>query len=645
MTIRATRAAALGVLLWSGLSLAASVTLDKEPVVLGRTESVGVIIKINELPGTEARPLRLSVNVGSFGNIERVGPGTYRTVYLPPSTRFPQVALAAAWRETGPDAPIDFFRFPLYGMTQVPVSARAGSEVRVEVGVQEFGPVTVGASGKAVVPVVVPPGIPEAIISVKEKSGAVTRKHARVDVPPYNRLTMVVVPHALLASGKDSARIEVFYDLGGANLPADRLKLTASLGEAIFERAEQGRYVYRYVPPTGTTEREVRFDASVIGDPVTRGSIDLALGLPPPATVVITAPEAPVPSDGHSTAKISVLVFDATGLGLPQQKVEVTANGRALAKPTYIGNGLYEATFVAPAAYPAAGLVQLLAKVSREGGPLTAAANYQVTAMAVPSAINVELQPNPVAADGKSKGRVTLDVRDSAGRPLQGAQLFLIADLGVMSPLVELGEGRYQSDFTAPSEAATGEANVRIIDGSGTFEKNLQIPLRAGPSFLIGPRGGYTHSLGQLSGPRIGLDLWIPFHIGRAVLGFGVSGAWEPASQTVKDASGLFSTRSTATIVPVIARLGYELFASRRISLHAGLGAQLTWAEVRNSVLRAPASAVRVGGLGFLNGGITLGPGQLFAELSFAFAPVEHADFRLNAGGLGLDLGYRLGLF
>jgi hypothetical protein len=634
------------VLLSSAVSFGASVALDKEPVVLGRTESVGLIIKIDELPGTEARPLRLSVNVGSFGNIERVGPGTYRTVYLPPSTRFPQVALVAAWRETGPDAPIDFFRFPLYGMTQVPVSARAGSEVKVEVGVQEFGPVTVGTGGKAVVPVVVPPGIPEAIITVREKSGAVTRKHARVDVPPYNRITMAVVPHALLASGKDSARIEVFYDLGGANLPADRLKLHASLGDAIFERAESGRYVYRYTPPTGTTEREVRFDASVTGDPVTRGSIDLALGLPPPSTVVVTAPERPIPSDGHSSAKVAVLVFDATGLGLPQQKVEVTANGRPLPVVSYVGNGLYEATYIAPTAYPAGGLVQFLARVPRAGAPpLTATANYQVLAMAVPSAIHVELQPNPVVADGKSKGRVTLDVRDSAGLPLLGAQLFLLPDLGVMSPLVELGEGRYESDFVAPSEGATGEANVRIVDASGQFEQKLVIPLRAGPSLLIGPRGGYTHSFGQVSGPRVGLDVWIPFRLGNSVLGFGLSAAWEPAAQTVEDGGGAFSTRSNASIVPMIARLGYELYASRRISLHAGLGAQVTYVEVRNSVLRTPARAISAGGLGFFNAGLTLGPGQLFGELSYAFAPVEHADFRLNAGGLGIDIGYRLGLF
>jgi hypothetical protein len=633
----------LGVGLLSAVANAASVSLEKEPVVLGRTESVALTIKIDELPGTEARPLRLSVNVGSFGPIERVGPGTYRTVYLPPTTRFPQVALMAVWRETGPDAAIDFLRVPLYGMTQIPVSARPGSEVKVEIGTQEFGPVTVGASGRTVVPVVIPPGVPEAIINVKEKSNNVTKKHAKVDVPPYNRITMAVVPHALLANGKDPARIEVFYDLGGANLPADRLKLEASLGQAKFQHADRGRYVYRYVPPSGTTEKEARFEVSVTGDPVTRGSIPLELGLPPPQSVVVNTPDSALPSDGQSHAKVSVLVFDATGLGLPQQSVELTANGRPLTDLVYVGNGLYEATFVAPAVYPAGGLIQFQAKVARAGGALTGTANYQVLPQAVPTALNSELSPNPAIADGKSKARVTLDVRDAAGLPLLGAQLFLLPDTGVMSPLVETGEGRYQSEYTAPSDAATGEATVRVVDASGTFERKLQIPLRAGPSLLLGIRGGYTHSLGQLSGPRGGLDAWVPFHLGGSTLGVGLSATYGQAQQTVED--GVFSTRSSASIVPVIARLGYEFFASRRLSVHGGLGAQLTWVEVRSSALRTPAHAVRIGGLGFVSVGLTLGPGQLFAELAYAIAPVEHPDFRLNAGGATLEAGYRLGLF
>jgi hypothetical protein len=83
------------VLLVSAQGWAASLSLERSPIVLGRTESVAVTFKVDEPAGTEDRPLRLSVNVGSFGEISRLGPGTYRAVYVPPATRFPQVALVA----------------------------------------------------------------------------------------------------------------------------------------------------------------------------------------------------------------------------------------------------------------------------------------------------------------------------------------------------------------------------------------------------------------------------------------------------------------------------------------------------------------------------------------------------------------------
>jgi len=625
--------------------MGASVTLDQEPVVLGRTESVGMTIHIDEQPGTESRPLRLSVNVGSFGEIQRLGAGSYHTVYHPPPTRFPQVALIAAWRETGPEAQIDFLRVPLFGATQIPVAGRPGSQVKVVIGAQEFGPLAIRHGGKTVVPVIFPPGVPEAIINVKAASGVVTQKRAKVDVPAYNRLTVAIVPHALLANGKDHSRIEVFYDLSGDTLAPDRIKLDADLGQAVFERSERGRYVFRYLPPAGATTRTVEFNASVIGDPLSRASLELELGLPPAATLVVTPPPKPIVADGHSQSKVTVLVFDATGLGLPQQDIELTANGQAVSGLTYVGNGVYEASFVAPVAYPPAGLVQFQGRVRREGSTLSGTANYEVLPPAVPTSVALEFKPNPVVANGTTKSQVTLEVRDVGGFPLNGAQIFLAPDKGSMSPLVELGEGRYRSEYVVPADAAPGEATVKVVDASGKFEKKLAVALRAGPSLLIGVRGGYTHSFTSISGLRGGVDAWVPFRIGGVTLGAGLSVTYGQAQQTVEDSGGTFSSRSSAIILPMVARLGYELYATERLAFHVGAGPQVTWVEVSTSAAQNRARSVGVGGLGFVSGSFTLGPGQLLAEVSYAVAPVTHADFRLNAGGLAFEAGYRLGLF
>ena len=69
-------------------------------VLADAPDSIPVTITAPETPETRDRPLRVSVNVGTFGPVERTGPGTYVTAYHPPKTRFPQLALVAVWLQT-----------------------------------------------------------------------------------------------------------------------------------------------------------------------------------------------------------------------------------------------------------------------------------------------------------------------------------------------------------------------------------------------------------------------------------------------------------------------------------------------------------------------------------------------------------------
>ncbi len=622
-----------------GTARATSLSLDRGPVVLGRTESVGVTVRIDESPGTEDRPLRLAVNVGSFGEVTRVKQGVYRVVYVPPSTRFPQVALVAIWRETGPEAPIDFLKIPLYGSSKLPISAKPGAQVNVQVGPDSFGPITLDKTGKGQLPVVIPPGIREALVAVKEPNGLVTTKKLPIEVPEYNRLTAALVPHAIVADGQSWARLEVFYDLGGVNLPVERVKPDSTVGSVSFLRAERGRYTYRYVPPAGSQAKDVEFFVSIDGDNAASAFTKLKLGLPAPTRIVVRPPERVVAADGVSKVPVGVLVFDGMGLGLPGQKVELSANGAPLEGVTYRGEGVYEGSFTAPSVYPAGGLVQFVARVGAAAGT----ANYQLEAAAAPKDVTARLSPHPLPADGRSEGVLSLDVRDGAGLPLKGAKLILVASHGTLGPLEEVSEGRYQASYTAPRGAPDGDVVLKVVDQVGGFERSVPLPVRerAG-SFGIGVRGGFTHSLGDQLGPRIGADVWVPFRLGGETFGAGLSAQYARATQTVTD--GAFSSVNDATFVPITLRLAYELYASRRLSVLAGAGPQATFVSFHSSLDDVRRQRWGVGALGFVGVGYVLGPGQAFVELSYAFAPVEAAQFRLDGGGLGVEIGYRFGV-
>lgn len=620
---------------------AASLTLEKQPVLLGKTESVGVTITLDEPPGAEVRPLRVAVNVGTFSPAERVAPGRYKTTYLPPATRFPQVALIAVWRETGAEAPIEFLRIPLYGSTKLPVGAKPGSEVTAEVGDLSFGPVKVDRDGKVDLPISVPPGLNEVAVKVKEPKGGLANKKIAIEVPPYNRVTAALVPHAIVADGQSEARLDVFYDLGGGNISASRVRVAASVGEVRLEKAEGGRYVYRYRPPAGATAPHVEFNVTVDGDPTAKASASLQLGQPPPAVLVVRAPQAKLRADGASKGKVEVIVFDEAGLGLSGQEVRLAANGAGVGLPTWRGNGIYEFEYVAPAEFPPGGLVQFIAN----DGKLSGAANYQLMAPSAPSEVTARVVPDPIPADGHTDAVVRLDVRDAAGLPLTGAKLLAVASHGTLGPLEEEGEGRYVAHLQAPDGVPDGKALIRVVDSTGTFEQKVELPMREDPRrLLLGVRGGFTHSLQELLGARVGVDLSLAIHAGSLLLWLSVLAQGGLAQQSVTDASGTLTSRSQLWFVPLQLRLAAELWAGRRLSLLLGAGGGATWARYSTTLTGQVSVGWGPSAGGFLGLNLAAGPGHLFLELGYTWAPVAGEGFRVETGGLGVAAGYRLGI-
>ncbi len=545
----------------ASISTTSSISVEGDAVVLGRTESAKVLVRVDEQPAADAPPLHLLVNVGSFSEPERVAPGQYRAVYVPPRTRFPQMALVAVWRETGPEARVDFVRFPLFGTTRLAVKAPPGSAVSAKVGKDEFGPVTASAKGKAILPIVAPPGVRQATVAISGGSGPVLREVA-LEVPPYNRLIAAAVPATAPADGKTPVRLDVFYDVGGA-VPADRVRVTASEGQVTLVEASQGRYSYRYLPTPGSSVSDVRFQIAVDGDPAARAGAKLAL--------------------------------------VPARKA-----------------------------------------ASVQGPPLPLPAQVVPERRATPRQAWARFSPFPVPADGASWATLAIELTDEAGKPVEGAQLVLAASAGAFAKVVDRGRGRYEASYRAPDRL---EATVRLADPGSGFERTIPVPLRVNPGrFLLGPRVGFAHSVGDLSGVRVGIDAWMPVRLGPSVFGLGFSLTRGSAARTVSDPGGTLRSSSSADFYPVAGRLGYELWAGQRLSFVAGLGYTVALTRF-TSALGGVASEVGTGLLGFAWAAYAIGPGHLFAEASASSVPVAAADFKLEAGGLALEGGYRLRIF
>ncbi len=315
------------------------------PIFLGEVKKVHISIEAPENDRTKERPLRVAVNVGGLGPVTRVAPGRYETHYRPPRSRFPQVALLAIWRETGPDAKIEFVKIPLSGRTKVPVRSRKGAQINVFVGDQTFGPVTANARGRAQTQIFVPPGVKEVEVrsSLNKRTWVGT---VPVRVPPYNRLTLAVTPHLVRHDGVSHAIAHVYYDPPKDPIPISQIRLSAR-GAKVEALSQEGtHYRFRIVPLLSTKKSSIRLQVRVRRDATSRARTRLSLGVPRPERIALQEiEEATENVQGTMVSTIRVLVMDHVGLGVPGQTLLVRTSTRAKAKSIdELGQGRYQIT-------------------------------------------------------------------------------------------------------------------------------------------------------------------------------------------------------------------------------------------------------------------------------------------------------------
>ena len=166
------------------------------------SKQTAIRIKVQGLVGSGA--VRAAVNVGSVDKIEELGGNAVQLSYQLPEQRSPQVLCLAVWREPG--GRVQVARIPMEGRTVVPVSTRPHSQVTVEVGRRLFGPNSTGDSGTRRIRLLVPPGVTEAIVHVKDNYGLESQKKIQIEARPYRQVTVAV---AALSAQKDRFEVTV----------------------------------------------------------------------------------------------------------------------------------------------------------------------------------------------------------------------------------------------------------------------------------------------------------------------------------------------------------------------------------------------------------------------------------------------------
>ena len=139
--------------------------------------------------------------------------------------------------------------------------------------------------------------------------------------------------------------------------------------------------------------------------------VDLDITIPPPKSLTVEVDSLELPADGTSTSTVTVTVQDG-GEGVTGDTITLSVdNGTVDATATEVGNGVYTATYTAPAVLPP---IIPIAQINVSSATTGLTGNAVILLTPVPTIVTVSVDPTTFIADTAGTGAVTVTV-DRAG--------------------------------------------------------------------------------------------------------------------------------------------------------------------------------------------------------------------------------------
>jgi hypothetical protein len=548
------------------LALALHIAADPAYLQLGAGTTARVKI---ELP-QGASGLRLSASAGSIGEATLQADGTHAAEYTPPDETVPQVAIIAAVVRTdrGPEAA--YVAVPLWGQGDAVVKTRAHARIEVSIGEQTFGPAKADATGTALVPVVVPPGIAAA-------------RHGNRDIdlhiPPQRRVHLALGARSAFADREEQIDVFVFeVDAAGSPARSPSFALRTTRGAAgAPEEAAPGTWKIRWTVPAGAAGR-ARIVASA-GGPDLDAAADLALVAGSAARVELR-PERSAVRAGEQDLVFTANAFDAAGNPSEEPLQFVAHPGTVEARAS--AGGSWSVHVAVPAGFGGHDKLQLEA-VSPSRGEVAGTATVALLP-GDPVAARAD-EVAPARADGVSKARVRFSVADRYGNPVSALMPSASADRGSVTSVVGVGPGKYEAIYVPLVSRLSGDALVDIA--AGTARARARVPLLPQlPALAVSPKLGALSNLRDLGSPLLGLEVaFRSDRLGPKIFFAGDLSYWFSQENTAfaGQTAQSVSTRSRTDFFTVSGSVGTRIDAGARTRVFLGAGPALThlWSHLR----------------------------------------------------------------
>ena len=224
---------------------------------------------------------------------------------------------------------------------------------------------------------------------------------------------------------------------------------------------------------------------------------------------------------------------------------------------------------------------------------------------------------------------VTVRLLDAKGRVVnQAAPKFTVRDGTLGTP--SFSDGQWQATWSPP---ASGTDVLTIEEREFKSEQPITSP--ADPFFTLAARAGGIFNGGAVASPSVELGFGVRLPVLRRRVGLELRAGAYRAARTV-DIGGL-SLSGEAWQLPLSLVVGWhQNLGAFQLRGSVGPALQLAWLNVAGDAGFALAPGFEaVAGLSR-----RIGPGRLELELSFLYGRIETDLARLNAGGLGVRVGY-----
>ena len=455
--------------------IAVAVLVEPSPLHLGKDARAKVRVEAAEAP-------TLSASAGRIENVRAAGAGSWAADYFPPDDELPQVAILTAVVQ----GEVAWTAIPLWGQGDAVVKTRPRGSIRVEIAGRTFGPVVADASGQAQVPVEVPPGVREAHHG---------KRIIPLNVPPSRTVHLALGDTARPADRPQTVPVfAVAVTGGGQPRTGAALKLRTNRGtlSPARERAP-GLYEASLSLPPGPPGK-VSVTAVLEGDPRFVAEASLLLRGGPAERIAISADRDRIRADDPE-ARLHVVARDAAGNASSDELAFETTGGQLATVATAPGE--WNVTVSLEPSF--AGRKEIEVRASAPGS----SAAQKLPLVPGPAEVIAFDDPAPVLiADGSSRHRLQVELRDRYGNPIPGARPEVSVDQG-RAELEDAG-GTLYATYVPPLLERRGNAVLSLRAGSA--EGHARVTLLPRGSLALSPKVGYLSNFSGFSAPLFGVE-------------------------------------------------------------------------------------------------------------------------------------------